>query len=89
MINPLNQITLSKDAYERVFHKLAQGHLDNSVDFYMSCYVQYVTKRLEELGCIVDNKLDIKAFKEALEEKRFDVNILNKALWSEAEDINF
>jgi len=68
---------------------LGMGKLIGKSTIVTELYIKFTIEELKAKGCIIDGELYITKFKEALNTKCFDIDILNKPLWGEIEELNF
>ena len=52
-------------------------------------YKNFIVELLEKNNCIISEELDTNVLREALENSKINIEIFNKALWGEIEDIEF
>ena len=75
--------------YEDALEKLARGKITKEQTILSKSYLDFVTKELESKGCIVNKKLNMIKLRTALKEKVVEIEIFNKPLWNEIEELNF
>jgi len=89
VFNPLNKEKVGKEYYESIIKKLAIGRVMDDSAMIPDIYLDFIKKHLTNTQCIIQDELYINKFKECLQTGIIDINILNKPLWGEIEELNF
>ena len=52
-------------------------------------YKNFIIELLKKNNCIINEELNTNVLREALKTKKINIEVFNKALWGEIEDIEF
>jgi len=72
----------------KLMEELILGYTKQQSILYES-YIEYLLVVLRDKGCIKSESLIISNFKHVFTSKQLDIEILNKSLWREIEDLTF
>ena len=88
-MDPLKKRKVLRSDFEKIMESLARGKMSNEPTIMSESYINHLTEQLIDKGCIEDDKVYMEKLKVSLENKEIDINIFNKPLWNEIEDLNF
>ena len=80
---------VSKTDYEDNLEKLARGRITKKPTILSKSYLDFVERELKAKDCLMGEKLSMDKLREHLEDNTFNLDILNKALWNEIEELDF
>jgi len=89
VFNPFGKKKLKKADYEEILEKLARGAIASESNLITGGYKTFIKRELEKQGCLTNEEIDTAAFETALRDKLIDIDILNKPLQGEIEELTF
>ena len=89
LFNPINEEKIKQIEFDKTLLKITQGTIEERSNLLIDTYMEFVHEKLENVRCLINGKIDIKILKESLINGAIEVDIFNRVLWGEIEDLNF
>ncbi len=91
MLDPLGKEVVGRTDYEDVLEKLARGKITETPTILSNSYVGFVGRKLAAHECVeIENgRLLIPRLREALLRGEIGIDVFNKPLWNEIEELDF
>ena len=80
---------MPEETCKELLEKLARGRITKEPTILSKCYIDFVAREFNKHGCSISGRVLMSKLRECLESKLIDVNVFNKVLWNEIEELEF